>query len=330
MVMRKILFFITSEMTVLMFPLIQKKLIMKKKSLLFISCIGSGILLVTSSCKKYLPGEWKAGAQLQNNEALNTPKPPPGLCDIQSFQLAKNTFEIIPDNGVGEDLDFPKLISAFRGMNGIQYDAQQNPVRASLSFPDSVCQFTYDNKGSLVRFSIFVPAPPPGETDKYEYFWKFYYATAHITISAGYRLLTDGNLSDEYVTGTADLYLDDINRVIRRVNSDGAYDRYEYNNKSDLINIFSKSATGIEGLRLQFAGYDNRQCFAKTNKVWQLLLNVYSDNNPRTVTEVQNNDIVHIYTYQYNSHDLPTEIREQYNDGTNVMIESLIQYSCPN
>jgi len=317
-------------MSALLFLLIQKKLIMKKNFWLFISCIGLSILLATSSCEKNLPGEWKAGAQLQNNEGLNIPKPPPGLCDIQSFQLAKNTFESIPDNGVGEELNFPKLIEAFRGMNNIQYDAQKSPVRATLSFPDSVCQFTYDNEGRLVRFSIFVPAPPPGQMDKYEYFWKFSYTTSSITISAGYRLLTDGNLSDEFLTGTAVLYLDNINRVIRRVYSDGAYDRFEYNNKSDLINIFSKPSTGPEALRLQFAGYDNRQCFAKTNRVWQLLLNVNSDNNPRTVTEVQNNDIVHIYTYQYNSNDLPTEIREQYNNGTNVMIESLIQYICPN
>src|SRR4030095_10906545 len=105
---------------VYLFLLLQKKQIMKKNSLLFISCIGVSILLVASSCKKNLPGEWKAGAQLQNNEALNIPKPPPGLCDVQSFQLAKNTFEIIPDNGVGEELNFPKLNEALGSMNNIQ------------------------------------------------------------------------------------------------------------------------------------------------------------------------------------------------------------------
>jgi hypothetical protein len=313
-----------------MFLPTQKKIIMEKNPLLFTLGIGLSILLVTSSCKKNLPGEWKAGAQLQKNEALNTPKPPPALCDVYSFQLKTNIFEIVPGSGSEEGLSFPKLVDAFRDMNSIQYDAQQSPVRALLSFPDSVCQFSYDNEGRLARFSIFVPAPPPGETDKYEYFWKFSYGTASTTISAGYRLLTDGNLSDEYFTGTADLYLDDAGRVVRRVYGDGAYDHYEYNDKSDLINIFSKSATGTEHLQFQFAGYDNRQCFAKTNKVWRLLLNIYSDHNPRTVTEVQNNDIVHIYTYQYNSNDLPTNIREQYNGGTNVMIESLIQYVCPN
>jgi hypothetical protein len=303
---------------------------MKKNPLQLVSCAAVCILFITSSCKKNLPAEWKAGAQLQNNEITNIPKQPPGLCDVQSFQLAKNTFEIVPNNTHEEDLNFSKLVAAFRGMSNIQYDPQHKPVGASLNFPDSVCQFSYDNVGRLVSFVIFVPAPPPGETAIYEYFWKFYYGPASINISAGYRLLTDGNLSDEYLTGTADLNLDDSNRLIKRIYSDGAYDRFEYNNKSDLINIFSKSATGPEALRFQFAGYDNKQCFAKTNKVWQLLLNVYSDNNPRTVTEVQNNDIVHIYIYQYNSNDLPTNIKEQYNDGTNVMIQSFIQYICPN
>ena len=299
---------------------------MKRISWRLVSCAAAIILLVTSSCKKNLPGE----SQSKNNEVTSSPKPPPGPCDVQSFQLARNTFELVTDNIHEGSVNFLTLVSAFRGMNNIQYDTQHNPLRAPLNFPDSVCQFSYDIDGRLIEFLIFVPAPPPGETAKYEYFWKFFYSPANINISAGYRLLTDGTLSDEYLTGTADLNLDDSNRVIKRIYSDGAYDRFEYNNKSNLINIFSKSATGPEALRFQFAGYDNKQCFAKTNKVWQLLLNVYSDNNPRTVTEVQNNDIVHIYTYQYNSNDLPTSIKEQYNNGTNLMIQSFIQYSCPN
>jgi len=303
---------------------------MKTNSLLTVFFSVLSILVATSSCKKNLPGERMKEAVRQNNEVTSNPKPPPTLCDVQTFQLAKNTFEIIPNNGTSEDLNFSKIIEAFDGMNNIQYDAQHNPLRASLDSPDSVCQFTYDNEGRLITFFLFVPAPPPGITAKYEYFWKFSYGLANINMSAGYRLLTDGILSEEILTGSADLNLDGANRVIKRVYADGAYDRYDYNNKSDLINIFSKSANGPETLRFQFAGYDNRECFAKTNKVWQLLLNVYSENNTRTITEVQNNDIVHVYTYQYNSDDLPTYIREQYDIGTTVTLQSFIQYICPN
>jgi hypothetical protein len=303
---------------------------MKRSSCRLVSCAVVILLIVTSSCKKNLPGEWKTGSQWPNNEVTSIPKPPPGPCDVQNCQLARNTFELVTEDFHEGDVNFLTLVSAFRGMNSIQYDAEHNPFRASLNFPDSICQFNYDADERLVEFIVFVPAPPPGETAKYEYFWKFSYGPASINVSAGYRLLTDGILSEEILTGSADLNLDGSNRVIKRIYTDGAYDRYEYNNKSNLINIFSKSATGTEALLFQFAGYDNKQCFAKTNKVWQLLLNIYSDNNPRTVTEVQNNDIVHIYTYQYNSNELPTNIREQYNNGTNVMLQSFIQYICAN
>ena len=299
---------------------------MKKNSFLFACTTLISIVLFTPSCKKNDTPEWSQ----PNQDAVASPKQPPVLCDAQTFQLEKNIFELATDNANSDELNFPQLLSAFRGMNNIQYDVQHKPLRASLDLPDSVCQFTYDADGRLLNFLLFVPAPLPGVTAKYLYFWRFSYASAIINITAGYRQLTDGNLSDEILTGTASLYLDESKKVTRRVFTDGAYDRYEYNAKSDLANIFSKSATGTETLKFQFAGYDNKQCFANSNPTWQLLLNVYSRHNPRTVTEVQNNDIVHVYTYQYNTNDLPVSIQEKYNNGTNVIIPSFIHYACLN
>jgi hypothetical protein len=298
----------------------------KKNSSPFACSILVVVVFLTASCKKNVTPE----SQRREDAVTFFKQPPPALCDVQSFQLAKNFFELATDNNNAADLNFPQLISAFRAMSNIQYDGQHKPLRASLDLPDSVGQFSYDNGGRLVSFLLFVPAPPPGVTAKYEYFWKFSYGTAVITVSAGYRELTDGNLGNEIITGSADLYLDQSNKVIRRVFADGSYDRYEYNSKSDLLNVFSKPVAGTESLKFQFSGYDNNQCFANTNQTWQLLLNVYSANNPRTVTEVQNNNVVHVYTYQYNSSDLPVSIQEKYNNGTNVVIPSFIQYVCFN
>src|SRR5262245_39782444 len=137
---------------------------MKKNISHIVSCAAVSILLATSSCKKNLPDDWKAGSQHQNNEVTSTLKPPPGLIDVESFHLVKNTFEIMTDNTHEADLNFLKLVSAFRTMSSIQYDPQHKPVRASLNSPDSVCQFSYDIDGRLVTFLIFVPAPPPGVT----------------------------------------------------------------------------------------------------------------------------------------------------------------------
>lgn len=241
---------------------------------------------------------------------------PPLTCKVSSFDLHNHTSYKTHLLNAGE------LFLAFTDMHSIQYDAQGRPVSAKNSSPDTACHFEYNNLGQLSRFTAY-PMPPIVAGAHY---WTFAYGLGIITVTAGSIIRETGQ---DIIHGTVVLTVDNLQRVIRSTRPDGSYTRYEFDNNFNLQWVYDGSPQGVETLGFEYSDYDSYQNFANTHKVWQLLLNNFSNNNPGRERRIPDN-FVWRFSYEYNAENLPVTYLYHSPDNPNWPNTSSIGYQCAN
>ncbi|MFL5742023.1 MAG: hypothetical protein ACJ75B_17495 [Flavisolibacter sp.] len=239
---------------------------------------------------------------------------PPLTCKITDFALTKSSPERLAYYNSDE------IFLAFVNMNSIDYDGAGRPVHGFCSGPDTAAAFQYSSYGALEKF-IAYPKPP---IITKLFYWKFTLTGLNtISITAGHVVrATDLDVVD----GTAELQFDNLHRISKVIYPDGNYVRYDYNNSLNLYRIYKGSSTSPESVFAEFSSYDTKQNFTNTSKVWQLIMNTYSNNNPLLSLFFGKN---HDYSYEYNSENLPTKIRDHFVEGSDIETNSVILYSCP-
>jgi hypothetical protein len=228
----------------------------------------------------------------------------------------------------------------------IEYNTKGNPVRItsySVPFDSTITTLAYDQLSQLSRI---VSVGYHHMLDLYDYttIYDFTWESRSVYIKVT-RRLTDGAPAFDY--GAYRILFDTQERIKENrhymLSTDASphhISKYSYNSAGNLHNILYIVPNEGQRVIAEFFSYDNRKNIYRTNKVWQLLFEQYSANNPtyfitrHAYSETNLNR--YTVTYLYNSASFPrgaAYARERFNFDTNQWVNgstntTLTTYDC--
>lgn len=173
----------------------------------------------------------------------------------------------------------------------IEYNSLENPTRITTyggMFDSTRSVFSYDASARvkrLVRYGYHMMNNGLNYTTTYNF---AYQGTTSITVS---RVTTPGALWAPFDTGYTKLYLDSEGRVKEKREYLASTDataqyilKYAYNSAGNLLNILYIVPDEGQMTLARFDAYDTKKNLYRTNKIWQMLMEQYSTNNPTDYT----------------------------------------------
>ncbi|MBT1708615.1 hypothetical protein KK062_10290 [Fulvivirgaceae bacterium PWU5] len=173
----------------------------------------------------------------------------------------------------------------------IEYNSLGNPISIKTYggyFDSTRSVFSYDASARLkrlVRNGYHMINNGLNYTTTYNF---SYQGTTSVTVS---RVTTPSALWPPFDMGYTKLYLDAEGRVREKREYHASTDataqyilKYAYNSAGNLLTILYIEPNEGQMTLARFDAYDTKKNLYKTNKVWQMLMEQYSNNNPTDFT----------------------------------------------